>query len=114
MHARTIEPALTRNNAAGSGAAVAVVKFTLSIAKSHPSVFAEAMDTAQRGMGMDWRASLELIRLRNGEVVWGAVILVGLCLLLILLGWIEERSGLENLRLPDEIWRVDRLPGAEG
>lgn len=57
-------------------------------------------------------ASLELIRFR-GEVVWGAVILVGLCLLLALLGWIEEHGGLEGLRVPEEIWRVDRLPEPE-
>lgn len=58
-------------------------------------------------------ASLELIRFRNGVVVWGAVILVGLCLLLALCGWIEEEGdGLERLRVP-EIWRVDRLPGTE-
>jgi hypothetical protein len=58
-------------------------------------------------------ASLELIRYRNAEVIWSAVILVGLCLLLALCGWIEERRGLENVRVPDEIWRVDRLPEAE-
>jgi hypothetical protein len=56
-------------------------------------------------------ASLELIRFRNYEVIWGAVILVGLCLLLALLGWVEEDRGLENLRTPEEIWRIDRLPG---
>ena len=59
-------------------------------------------------------ASLELIRFRAGEVVWGAVILVGLCLLLALCGWIEEGGGgLEGLRVPEEIWRVDRLPETE-
>jgi hypothetical protein len=55
-------------------------------------------------------ASLELIRFRdNSDVIWGAIILVGLCLVLILFGWMEE----EGLRVPEEIWRVDRLPEAE-
>jgi hypothetical protein len=58
--------------------------------------------------------SLELVRFRSDpNVQWGAVILVGLCLLLTLFGWIEEHRGLEGLRVPEEIWRVDRLPGAE-
>jgi hypothetical protein len=58
-------------------------------------------------------ASLELIRFRNSNVIWGAVILVGLCLLLALFGWIEETSGLERVRVPEEAWRLDRLPEAE-
>jgi hypothetical protein len=58
-------------------------------------------------------AALELIRFRNGEVIWGAVILVGLCLLLAVYGWIEENRGLQDFRVPEEIWRVDRLPEAE-
>jgi phosphatidylglycerophosphate synthase len=58
-------------------------------------------------------ASLELIRFRNSDVIWGAVILVGLCVLLALFGWIEENSGLESVRVPEEVWRVDRLPEAE-
>ena len=58
-------------------------------------------------------AALELIRFRNDEVIWGAVTLVGLCLVLALFGWIEESSGLEGVRVPDEVWRVDRLPEAE-
>jgi len=41
------------------------------------------------------------------------VILVGLCLLLALFGWIEETSGLERVRVPEEAWRLDRLPGVE-
>jgi hypothetical protein len=58
--------------------------------------------------------SLELIRYRDDpNVQWGAVILVGLCLLLAVFGWIEEHRGLEGFRVPEEIWRVDRLPGAE-
>jgi hypothetical protein len=57
--------------------------------------------------------ALELIRRRDGDVVWGAVILVGLCLLLAVFGWIEEDRGLESIRVPEEIWRVDRLPEAD-
>ncbi|HEY7421971.1 MAG TPA: hypothetical protein VH541_08165 [Gaiellaceae bacterium] len=57
--------------------------------------------------------SLELIRFRDDpKIQWGAVILVGLCLLLAVFGWIEEHRGLEGLKVP-EAWRVDRLPGAE-
>jgi hypothetical protein len=57
-------------------------------------------------------AALELIRFRNGPVIWGAVILVGLCLLLAVLGWVEESSGLEGMRVPETL-RVDRLPETE-
>jgi hypothetical protein len=57
--------------------------------------------------------SLELIRLRGDpNVQWGAVILVGLCLLLVVLGWVEEDRGLEGLKIP-EAWRIDRLPEIE-
>ena len=52
--------------------------------------------------------ALELIRFRRGDVIWGAVILVGLCLLLALCGWFEEGYG-----VPEGIWRVDRLPETE-
>lgn len=55
--------------------------------------------------------SLELIRNRDAEISWGAVILVGLCLLLAIFGWVEESRGLEGFRIPEEIWRIDRLPG---
>lgn len=58
-------------------------------------------------------ASLELIRFRHGEVIWGAVIVVVLCLLLAVLGWIEEHGGLEGFRVREEFWRVDRLPEPE-
>ncbi|HLX31928.1 MAG TPA: hypothetical protein VKR79_04085 [Gaiellaceae bacterium] len=55
----------------------------------------------------------ELI-LRRDELglIWGIWILIGLCLLLVVLGWIEEYGGgLGSFRIPEEIWRVDRLPG---
>jgi hypothetical protein len=58
--------------------------------------------------------ALELIRYRNEQdVLWGAVILVGLCLLLAVFGWVEEDRSLETVRVPEEFWRVDRLPEAE-
>ena len=58
-------------------------------------------------------ASLELIRFRDSsDVIWGAIILVALCLVLIMFGWIEERRGVEGVGVP-EVWRVDRLPEAE-
>jgi hypothetical protein len=59
-------------------------------------------------------ASLELIRFRKSDVVWGGIILVGLCLLLVVYGWIEENSGRESARVRDEVWQVEGLPGAEG
>jgi len=56
--------------------------------------------------------ALELIRERDAGVTWGGGILVGLCLVLVMFGWVEQKGGLERLRVP-EILRVDRLPGAE-
>jgi hypothetical protein len=56
--------------------------------------------------------ALVLILQRDSGVTWGGGILVGLCLLLSALGWIEAREGLENLGVP-EVFRIDRLPGAE-
>jgi hypothetical protein len=55
---------------------------------------------------------LELIQDRAVGIVWGGVILIGLCLLLAVLGWFEQRGGLENFRFP-ELFRVDRLPSPE-
>jgi hypothetical protein len=53
-------------------------------------------------------AALDLVRLRDAGINWGGGIVVGLCLLLALLGRIEQREGLENFRVP-EVLRVDRL-----
>ena len=53
-------------------------------------------------------ALLDLIRLRDAGVTWGGGIVAGLCLLLVVLGRIEQREGLENARVPD-VLRVDRL-----
>ena len=57
--------------------------------------------------------ALELIRLRDSDVSWGAVILAGLCLVLAVFGWIEENRGLKSFHVPEEVWRVDRLPEPE-
>jgi hypothetical protein len=53
-------------------------------------------------------AALDLIRLRDAGITWGGGIVVGLSLVLALLGRIEQREGLESLRVP-ELLRVDRL-----
>lgn len=58
-------------------------------------------------------AALELIRFR-ASVIWTSVILVGLCLLLIVFGWLERTDRLESFRVPEEIWRIDRLPEPDG
>jgi hypothetical protein len=55
--------------------------------------------------------ALELIQRRSEGMTWGGGILVGLCLLLALLGWMEPRGRLESIRVPEELWRIDRLPG---
>jgi hypothetical protein len=57
-------------------------------------------------------ASLELIRFRNGDVIWSAVILVGLCLVLAVFGWIEEDRDLGSVGVPEAL-RLDRLPETE-
>ncbi len=55
--------------------------------------------------------ALELIRKRSEGMTWGGGILVGLCLLLALLGWMEPTGRLESFHVPEELWRIDRLPG---
>jgi len=52
-----------------------------------------------------------LIRRAFGTINWEGWVSVGLCVLLAALGWLERNGGLENFRLPEEIWRIDRLPG---
>jgi hypothetical protein len=53
-------------------------------------------------------AALDLVRLRDDGMSWGGGVVAGLCLLLALLGRLEQRVGLEHLRVP-EVLRVDRL-----
>jgi hypothetical protein len=54
-------------------------------------------------------ATVDLMRVRDSGITWGGGIVVALCLVLALLGRIEEREGLEKgLRVPD-LLRVDRL-----
>jgi hypothetical protein len=44
-------------------------------------------------------------------LTWQSWLSLGLCVLLAVLGWLERTRGLESFRVPEEIWRVDRLPG---
>jgi hypothetical protein len=53
-------------------------------------------------------AALDLIQFRDGGITWGGGAVVVLCLLLAQLGRVEQRDGLESLRIP-EILRVDRF-----
>lgn len=55
--------------------------------------------------------ALELIQKRGEGMTWGGGILVGLCLFLAFLGWLEPKGRLESIRVPEELWRIDRLPG---
>jgi hypothetical protein len=52
--------------------------------------------------------ALDLIRERTYRLNWGGWIVVGVSLFLVLLGWLEQRGGLERFRVP-EVLRVDRL-----
>jgi hypothetical protein len=54
-----------------------------------------------------------LTRRTFGTVSWESWASIGICLLLTVLGWLERSGGLENFRVPEEIWRVDQLPEAE-
>jgi hypothetical protein len=60
--------------------------------------------------------ALDLIVARRelGTITWEGWASVGLCVLLAVLGWIERSRGLKGFRIPDEIWRIDRLPNVEG
>jgi hypothetical protein len=56
---------------------------------------------------------VQAILARSIEPTWGTCIVGVLCLLLAWLGRVELRGGLANFRLPDEIWRVDRISPVE-
>jgi hypothetical protein len=47
------------------------------------------------------------------SISWQGWLSIGLCLLLAVFGWLERTGRLENFRLAEEIWRVDRLPDPE-
>lgn len=53
-------------------------------------------------------AAIDLTRFRDSGLAWGHGAVLGLCLALVLAGRIEQREGLESLRVP-EIFRIDRL-----
>ncbi len=59
-------------------------------------------------LGLLALAAVDLFRLRDGGISWGGGLVVALSLLLVLFGWVEQRDGLDSLRVP-EILRVDRL-----
>jgi hypothetical protein len=46
-------------------------------------------------------------------VGWEGWLSLVLCLVLVVLGWIARRGGLNNVRIPEEIWRVDRISAGE-
>jgi hypothetical protein len=64
-------------------------------------------------------ALLALTALDLGEkqdtyfIGWEGWLSLALCLLLVVLGWIGRRGGLDNFRIPEEIWRVDRISAGE-
>jgi hypothetical protein len=47
-----------------------------------------------------------------GVIGWESWLSIGLCVLLAVLGWLERTRRLDSFRVPEEIWRVDRLPEA--
>ena len=56
--------------------------------------------------------TLALVHERGNGMTWGGGILVGLCIVLTLFGWVERRGSFDRLRVP-EVLRVDRLPETE-
>jgi hypothetical protein len=53
-------------------------------------------------------ATVDLINRGGAAITWGSAAVVGLCLLLALLGQIEQRGGFDNLRIPEAL-RIDRI-----
>jgi hypothetical protein len=47
------------------------------------------------------------------SIGWEGWLALALSALLVLLGWLGQRGGLDNFRIPDEIWRVDRISSTE-
>jgi hypothetical protein len=64
-------------------------------------------------------ALLALTSLDLGErqhfyfIGWEGWLGLALCVLLLVLGWIGQRGSLDNFRIPDEIWRIDRISAGE-
>jgi hypothetical protein len=44
---------------------------------------------------------------------WEGWLAVFLSVLLVVLGWFGQRGGLDSFRIPDEIWRIDRISTGE-
>jgi hypothetical protein len=59
-------------------------------------------------LGLLALATVDLINQGEDVLTWGRGAVVGLCLLLALLGRIEQQRGLERFRIPDAL-RVDRI-----
>jgi hypothetical protein len=65
-------------------------------------------------LGLLLLTTLNLIYIRDRGISWEGWVAVFLCLLLAACGWVERyRGGLDRLRLPEEIWRVDRISAGE-
>jgi hypothetical protein len=64
-------------------------------------------------------ALLALTSLDLGErqhhylIGWEGWLGLALSVLLVVLGWLGQRGSLDNFRIPDEIWRVDRISAGE-
>ncbi len=46
-------------------------------------------------------------------ISWEGWLSLALAAFLVVLGWMTQRGGLEKFRVPDEIWRVDRISAGE-
>jgi hypothetical protein len=100
----------------GGWYAIAAVLLTLHLVRRWLEFAGGPSDRAEElvllPLGVLALTALALIHEHGNGMTWGGGILVGLCIVLTLFGWIEQRGDLEGLRVP-EILRVDRLPGAE-
>jgi len=47
------------------------------------------------------------------SIAWEGWLALSLSVLLVMLGWLAQRRRLDNFRIPDEIWRVDRISAGE-
>lgn len=56
---------------------------------------------------------LDVVEARRafGTISWESWVSIGFCVLLSVLGRLERNGRLESFRVPEEIWRIDRLSG---
>lgn len=52
-------------------------------------------------------------RVQADSIGWEGLLALAMSVLLLVLGWFGQRGGLDNFRIPDEIWRVDRISTGE-